>query len=95
MQERIVPYEVRERLIEVLRKHARASVDFVASADNYDRPISETPWLAPYRYGNDEYDARWYALHRALDGFNEGLVGAIDDALAEFERAAYAMGRLS
>lgn len=92
--ERIVPYELRERLFEAVRKHARSAVDFEASANNYNRPIAETPWLVQYRYGTSEYDARWYALHSALTHFSEGLHGAIDDALGEYARAAYARGRL-
>ena len=68
------------------------AVEFEASANNYDRPIAETPWLAEHRYGTNEYDARWYALHSANTHFNEGLVGAVDDILAEIERAAYVAG---
>jgi len=92
--ERIVPFEVREKLVEAIRAHAKFAVDFEASANSYDRPIAETPWLAKYRYGDGTYDARWYALQGALTHFNEGLGGAIDAALGEFERTSYAMGRL-
>lgn len=90
--ERIVPYEIRAALIEAIRKHARFAAEFECSAGNYDRPIRETPWLAPYRYGDSEYDARWYAVHSAKGHFNEGLEGAIEDALDRFERAAYTLG---
>lgn len=79
-------------LIDAIRRAARAAADFECAANNYDRPIAETPWLRDYRYGDGEYDARWYAVHGALTGFNERIAGCIEDELATFAAVAFMAG---
>jgi hypothetical protein len=79
-------------LIAAIRSAAREAADFECSANNYDRPIAETPWLRDHRYGNDEYDARWYAVHNAKTHFVEGLAGRIEDALKAYTAIAYMAG---
>lgn len=51
-----------QAVIDGLPAMVREQADFILIADNIDRPISETPWLAEHRYGNGEYDARWYPV---------------------------------
>jgi hypothetical protein len=58
---------------DAVRALARDVADANLSADNIDRPISETPWLAPHRYGSGEYDARWYSVQGVVDGIHEGV----------------------
>ena len=39
-------------------------------------------------HGRERMDPRWYAIHNAKTHFNEGLYGAIDDALREYTAVA-------
>lgn len=79
-------------LVDAIYKAATAAAEFEASANNYDRPISETPWLAARRYGDGEYDARWYAVMSARDHFHGGLVGRIENELAAYAAVAFMAG---
>lgn len=80
-------------LIGAIRRAALLAAEFEVSAGNYDRPIAETPWLRDQRYGDNTYDARWYAVMGAKDHFIEGLPGSIDDALQAFAAVAHMAGR--
>lgn len=79
-------------LIEEINKAATFAARFTCQAGNFDRPIAETPWLAEHRYGDGEFDARWYAVMNALDGFHAGLPGRIEDALNTFAAVAFMAG---
>jgi hypothetical protein len=72
------------KLIDAIYKHAEFAARFECQANNYDRPIADTPWLAGQRYGDGEYDARWYAVQSAKTHFIEGLSNAIDDDLKAY-----------
>lgn len=72
------------RLIECIYAHAKRSAEFELAALNIDRPIDETPHLRASRYGDSEYDARWYAVMSAKDHFVEGLASALEDELDVF-----------
>lgn len=72
------------KLIHAIYKHAHLAAAFECQANNYDRPIADTPWLAGHRYGEGAYDTRWYAVHQAKTHFIEGLANAIDDDLRAF-----------
>ena len=85
--------EAKWALIEAIYKHAQFAATFELQSDNIDRPIAETPWLADYRYGDGEYDARWYSVQGAKTHFIEGLAGAIEDALAIYAAVAFMAGQ--
>lgn len=77
-------------LLTAIREHAQFAARFEVAAQNIDRPIAETPWLAEHRYGDGEYDARWYAVMSAKDHFTEGVDGAINDQLDAYRDAILA-----
>ena len=79
-------------LIEAIYKAATAAAEFEVSAENYDRPITEAPWLKEHRYGDGEYDARWYAVMGARDRFHSRLAASIEDELKAFAAVAYMAG---
>lgn len=81
------------RLLTAIYKHARFAADFEVTATNIDRPIADTPWLADHRYGDSEYDARWYSVMSAKDHFVEGLSNAIDDEIRALIAVAYIEGQ--
>lgn len=73
------------RLIDEIRRIARKAAEFECSANNYDRSRSEAPeHIGARYYGDGEHDARWYAVHGALTGFNERIATDIADALATY-----------
>lgn len=69
----------RHRVYDAIRAAVRRAADFELSAQNIDRPIVETPWLADHRYGDGEYDARWYPVQGVVAHVHEGI--AVDEAL--------------
>lgn len=84
--------EAKWRLVDAICKAASKSALAECSAGAFDRPIADTPWLADQRYGNDKYDARWYAVMGAKDRFYSAVPGAIDEALRAYAAAAYMEG---
>lgn len=83
--------EAKWPLLDAIYRQVKFAAEFEVSAGSYDRPIAETPWLE--RYGNDKYDARWYAVMGAKDHAIEGMAGAIDDALFTFWTMAFLAGK--
>lgn len=77
----------REAVWSAAREVARFAADFVLHANNIDRPVSETPWLKPHRYGDSAYDARWYPVKDAQTGFHERVAVDAREALDAFESA--------
>ena len=65
----------------------KQQADFILTAANLDRPLSETPWLkGHHRYGDGEYDARWYPVRDLQSRVIERIHHAISRALAPDER---------
>jgi type IV secretory pathway VirD2 relaxase len=83
----------KDRLLGAIRACARQAAEFEVSALNIDRPIAATPWLRDRRYGNDEYDARWYAVMAAKDHFNERIAVAVENELSTLFAIAYMAGQ--
>ena len=79
--------DAREAVWSAAREVARFAADFVLHANNIDRPVSETPWLKPHRYGDSAYDARWYPVKDAQTGFHERVAVDAREALDAFESA--------
>jgi hypothetical protein len=82
----------RHAVLDAARAACNFNADFTCQADNYDRPIAETPWLAAHRYGDAEYDARWYAVRAMQDHFNESIAGRLNDALMVYAAVAFIAG---
>lgn len=78
------------RLVDAIRACAKRAAEFQVSAENIDRPLSETPWLE--RYGTGTYDARWYSVMGAMTGFIEGVAGSVEDEIAALVAVAYIEG---
>ena len=82
----------RWRLIDAIRAAAVRAAEWQVSGENIDRPLADTPWLAASRYGNAEFDARWYSVMGAKTAFVEAIAGAVADEIDTLFAIAFMEG---